>query len=342
MTPPAAIDPAIDPVLVTGAAGFIGSALAARLARMGHAVSACDNFNDYYDPAFKRRRVQALLAPAGVHCERVDLGDAIQTRALFARSRPATVVHLAAQAGVRHSLADPGAYVQANLVAFGHVLEACRRHGVRHLVYASSSSVYGSGGAGPSAEDDPTDAPVSLYAATKKANELMAHAYSHLYRLPASGVRLFTVYGPWGRPDMACCRFARHLLAGEAITVFAEGRLRRDFTYIDDVVDSLARLLRKPPGAAGVPGATPHRVFNVGHERPVQVLDFVRALEAAFGVAARFEFLPMQPGDVAATHADSRRLHDWIGYRPATPLAAGLREFARWYKTVHPVSPSSL
>jgi UDP-glucuronate 4-epimerase len=326
-----------DPILVTGAAGFIGSAVAARLAHMGHAVSACDNFNDYYDPAYKGGRVAALLAPAGVACETVELSDAAQVAGLFARARPAAVVHLAAQAGVRHSLVDPGAYVQANLVAFGHVLEACRRHRVRHLLYASSSSVYGScdgncggngNGAAPSREHDPTDAPVSLYAATKKANELMAHACSHVHRMPASGVRLFTVYGPWGRPDMACCLFARRLLAGEPIPVFAEGRLRRAFTYIDDVVESLVRLLFKPPDAAG---GAPHWVLNVGHERPVRVLDFIRAMEAAFGVTACLDFQPMQPGDVTSTHADSSRLHDWIGYRPQTRLQEGVGKFARWY-----------
>jgi UDP-glucuronate 4-epimerase len=320
-------------ILVTGAAGFIGSAAAARLARMGHRVSACDNFNAYYDPALKAGRVAALLHPAGVACENVELDAAAQVNALFERVRPELVVHLAAQAGVRHSLQAPGAYVQSNLVAFGHVLEACRKQGVRHLLYASSSSVYGAQARTPFRETDQTDAPVSLYAATKKANELMAQAYSHLYGLAATGLRFFTVYGPWGRPDMAYFIFARKMLAGESLPVFAEGRLRRDFTYVDDIVEGMARLLFKPPD-----GRPPHAVFNIGNNEPVQVLDFIRMLESAFGVRARLEFLPMQPGDVPATHADTSRLQAWVGYRPQTPLAAGLRVFARWYNRTIPAA----
>lgn len=326
-------------ILVTGAAGFIGSFVAARLAALGHRVAGCDNFNDYYAPRLKIGRVRALLGPLDVPCRAAELADPVQVAALFERVRPTLVVHLAAQAGVRHSLSAPGAYLQSNLVAFGHVLEACRRHGVEHLLYASSSSVYGGNAKVPFSEDDPTDAPVSLYAATKKANELMAHAYSHLYRLPATGVRLFTVYGPWGRPDMAYFSFTEKLLKGEPIPVFAEGQLRRDFTYIDDIVESVVRLLFKPwIGADG--GAAPHWVVNVGSERPVKVIDFIRTLERVLGVSAALDFQPMQPGDVAATHADASRLQAWVGYAPATPLETGLARFGEWYNLRSLIRPT--
>jgi UDP-glucuronate 4-epimerase len=315
-------------ILVTGAAGFIGSFVAAGLAGLGHRVAGCDNFNDYYDPRLKIGRVRALLGPLDVPCRAAELADPVQVAALFERVRPTLVVHLAAQAGVRHSLKAPGAYLQSNLVAFGNVLEACRRHRVEHLLYASSSSVYGGNTKVPFSEDDPTDAPVSLYAATKKANELMAHAYSHLYRLPATGVRFFTAYGPWGRPDMAYFSFTEKLLKGEAIPVFAEGQLWRDFTYIDDIVESTVRLLFKPLPDQG---PAPHWVVNVGSERPVKVLDFIGALERVLGVRAVLDFQPMQPGDVAATHADASRLQAWVGYAPATPLETGLARFGEWY-----------
>ena len=316
-------------VLVTGAAGFIGSAVAVRLAAMGYRVAGCDNFNDYYDPALKRHRVHALLAPAGVACDEVELADAGQVAALFERVRPTLVVHLAAQAGVRYSLQNPAVYVQANVVAFGHMLEACRTHGVEHLLYASSSSVYGASAQTPFREDAATDTPVSLYAATKKSNELMAHTYSHLYGMPITGLRFFTVYGPWGRPDMAYFSFARKMLAGERIPVFAEGKLYRDFTYIDDIVEGVVRLLFKPSVQDGKP---PHAIFNIGNSQPVQVLDFIQTLEGAFGVKAAFDFQPMQPGDVPATHADTAKLQDWVGYKPATSLATGLERFAQWYR----------
>lgn len=315
-------------ILVTGAAGFIGSAVAVRLAAMGYRVVGCDNFNDYYDPALKRHRVEALLGPAGVPCETVELSDGEQTAALFDRVKPALVVHLAAQAGVRYSLKNPAVYVQANMVAFGHILEGCRKHQTAHMVYASSSSVYGANAKTPFSESDQTDEPVSLYAATKKANELMAYTYSHLYGLPMTGLRFFTVYGPWGRPDMAYFSFARKMLAGESIPVFAEGKLYRDFTYIDDIVEGVVRLLFKPSAPEGKP---PHSIFNIGNNQPVQVLDFIRTLENAFEVKAELDFQPMQPGDVPATHADTGKLQDWVGYKPTTSLEAGLREFSRWY-----------
>jgi UDP-glucuronate 4-epimerase len=315
-------------VLVTGAAGFIGSAVAVRLTAMGYTVVGCDNFNHYYDPALKQHRVAALLGPAGVECAHVELSDGVQTAALFDRVKPDLVVHLAAQAGVRYSLQNPAVYVQANMVAFGHMLEGCRTHKTEHMLYASSSSVYGANAKTPFSETDTTDAPVSLYAATKKANELMAYTYSHLYDLPMTGLRFFTVYGPWGRPDMAYFSFARKMLAGEKIPVFAEGKLYRDFTYIDDIVEGVVRLLFKPSIEAGKP---PHSIFNIGNNQPVQVLDFIRTLEDAFGVKAELDFQPMQPGDVPATHADTSKLQAWVDYKPATSLAVGLQHFARWY-----------
>ena len=316
-------------ILVTGAAGFVGSYVATRLASMGHRVVGCDNFNDYYDPQLKHDRVAALLVPAGVACETVELADAVQVAALFDRVQPQLVVHLAAQAGVRYSLENPAAYIQSNLVGFGNILEACRRHKIGHLLYASSSSVYGSNAKTPFSEDDQTDEPVSLYAATKKSNELMAHSYSHLYGFPATGLRFFTVYGPWGRPDMAYFSFSRNMLQGQTIPVFAEGLLRRDFTYIDDIVEGVVRLLFKPQPEGST---VRHAVFNIGNNEPVTVLDFIRTLEEAIGVKAALDFQPMQAGDVPATHADTRKLQAWVDYAPSTPLATGLGRFAQWYK----------
>jgi len=316
-------------ILVTGAAGFVGSYVAVRLASMGHRVVGCDNFNDYYDPQLKQDRLAALLAPAGVACETVELADSAQVAALFERVQPTLVVHLAAQAGVRYSLENPAAYIQSNLVGFGNILEACRQHKIGHLLYASSSSVYGGNAKTPFSEDDQTDEPVSLYAATKKSNELMAHSYSHLYGFPATGLRFFTVYGPWGRPDMAYFSFSKNMLQGKTIPVFAEGLLRRDFTYIDDIVEGVVRLLFKPQPEAN--GAR-HAVFNIGNNQPVTVLEFIRTLEEALGVKATLDFQPMQAGDVPATHADTRKLQEWVGYAPATRLADGLGRFAGWYK----------
>ena len=317
-------------ILVTGAAGFVGSFVAARLAAMGHQVVGCDNFNDYYDPRLKHDRVHALLAPAGVACHTVELSDAAQVAALFERERPQLVVHLAAQAGVRYSIENPAVYIQSNLVGFGNILEACRQGAIEHLLYASSSSVYGNNAKVPFSEDDQVDAPVSLYAATKKSNELMAHSYSHLFGLPATGLRFFTVYGPWGRPDMAYFSFAEKMLRGATIPVFAEGLLTRDFTYIDDIVEGVVRLLFKPTPATAT--SAPHTVFNIGNHNPVQVLEFIRTLESVMGVEARKEFLPMQPGDVPATHASIAKLKAWVDFAPTTPLATGLANFWTWYR----------
>ncbi|OWW21985.1 NAD-dependent epimerase/dehydratase family protein [Noviherbaspirillum denitrificans] len=317
-------------ILVTGAAGFIGSHVAARLADLGHGVLGCDNFNAYYSPALKHDRVAALLAPRQVDCVTVELADAKQTSSLFEAWRPTHVVHLAAQAGVRHSLRDPGSYIQSNLVAFSHVLEACRQQRVQHLLYASSSSVYGARTQIPFHEDDRTDEPASLYAATKKANELMASCCSKLYGFPATGVRFFTVYGPWGRPDMAYFSFTESMLKGERIPVFARGELLRDFTYIDDIVEGVARLLFKPSlSPEGQPG---HAVFNIGNHRPIRVLDFIATLERVLDVKAELELLPMQPGDVPATCADTSRLREWVGFAPATSLDEGLARFRDWYR----------
>ena len=324
-------------ILVTGAAGFVGSYVSARLAAMGHQVFGCDNFNDYYDPQLKHDRVAALLAPAGVVCDVVELADPAQVEALFARVKPTLVVHLAAQAGVRYSLINPQAYIQSNLVAFGNILEACRHGKIEHLLYASSSSVYGANAKVPFSEDDVTDTPVSLYAATKKSNELMAYSYSQLYKVPATGLRFFTVYGPWGRPDMAYFSFTQKLLKGETIPVFAEGQLRRDFTYIDDIVEGVVRLLFKPRPDEGVP---PHWVFNIGNNQPVKVVDFIQTLEKVLQVEAKLDFQPMQPGDVEATHADTSKLQNWVGYRPSTSLESGLTQFREWYNRWSTIRPA--
>jgi UDP-glucuronate 4-epimerase len=317
------------PVLVTGAAGFIGSHVAARLASMGIPVAACDNFNDYYTPTLKVDRVDALLKPHGIDCEKVELSDYAQVQSLFEKVRPAYVIHLAAQAGVRYSLENPSAYVQSNLVAFSNMLEACRQWRPHHLVYASSSSVYGANQKVPFHEDDRTDEPVSLYAATKKSNELIAYSYSHLFGLPTTGLRFFTVYGPWGRPDMAYFSFTQKMLKGDAVPVFAEGKLERDFTYIDDIVEGVVRVMSKPKDAAG--GAAPHAILNIGNHQPVRVMDFISTLEKVLGVKANLQFLPMQPGDVPATYADTTRLRESVGFAPSTSLEEGLTRFRDWF-----------
>ena len=336
------------PILITGAAGFIGAAVAERLLQRGERVLGLDNLNPYYSPALKRARLERLQALAGREDRfafvQLDLEDSAAMAALFARERPRAVVHLAAQAGVRYSIDHPAAYIQSNVVGFGHVLEGCRHQGVEHLVYASSSSVYGGNRHLPFSEQQPVNHPLSLYAATKKANELMAHTYSHLYGLPATGLRLFTVYGPWGRPDMAPMLFARAILAGEPIRVFNGGQMRRDFTYIDDVVEGVVRCLNKPatsdlsfdplaPNPATA--AVPHRLFNIGNAQPVELLRFIQLLEQALGREAIKQFESMQPGDVVETGADCCALENWIGFQPATALPTGLSAFAQWAK-IHP------
>jgi UDP-glucuronate 4-epimerase len=342
-------------VLVTGAAGFIGAAVCQQLLARGDRVVGVDNLNAYYDPALKRARLQRLAAQAAASGNRsagprawtfhqLDIADGAAMAELFAAVRPRAVIHLAAQAGVRYSLENPGAYVQSNLVGMGHILEGCRHQQVEHLVYASSSSVYGGNRNLPFSERQPVNHPVSLYAATKKANELMAHTYSHLYGLPATGLRFFTVYGPWGRPDMAPMLFAKAILAGEPIRVFNHGQMRRDFTYIDDIVEGVIRCLDKPAtadpafdAAAPDPATSwaPHRLFNIGNAQPEELLAFIALLEQALGREAIRQLEPMQPGDVVATAADTSALEAWVGFRPATPLAEGVGRFAAWYRSFY-------
>jgi UDP-glucuronate 4-epimerase len=331
-------------VLVTGAAGFIGMHTAARLMARGDEVVGIDNLNDYYDPQLKRDRLALLAArpdAASFRFEAMDLADGPAMAALFERERFDGVINLAAQAGVRYSLQNPGAYAQSNLVGFVNVLEGCRHHGVKHLVYASSSSVYGGNVKMPFSEDDSVDHPVSLYAATKKANELMAHTYSHLYGLPTTGLRFFTVYGPWGRPDMAPMLFARAILAGEPIKVFNHGQMRRDFTYIDDIVDGVVATLDRAPGPDAAfdrenPTAAsswaPYRVFNIGNSEPVALMDFIGALEQALSMEAKKDFQPIQPGDVVATFADTAKLEAWTGVSPGTSITDGVERFVAWYR----------
>jgi UDP-glucuronate 4-epimerase len=325
-------------VLVTGAAGFIGMHVCRALLARGDEVLGIDSLNDYYDPALKHERLAQLEGKAGFSFERIDIADTAAVQALFARGGFTRVVHLAAQAGVRYSVTHPHAYAQANLVGFLNLLEGCRARPIEHLVYASSSSVYGGNTKLPFAEDDVVDHPVSLYAATKKANELMAHSYSHLYGLPCSGLRFFTVYGPWGRPDMAYWSFTRAILAGEPIAVFNHGRMERDFTYIDDITAGVLAVLDRPPRREAE-GAAPQRVLNIGGQAPVALLDFINELELAIGIPARCEMKPMQPGDVPTTCADVTRLNALMpaGHR-FTPLAEGLHHFVGWYRQRHGVA----
>jgi len=328
-------------ILVTGVAGFIGMFVAQRLLARGDRVVGIDNLNDYYDPALKADRLTRLNGSADFAFHKLDLADRDGMAALFAAERFDGVVHLGAQAGVRYSLTNPMAYVDSNLIGFANVLEGCRHHGVGHLVYASSSSVYGGNARLPYAEADAVDHPVSLYAATKKANEAMAHSYSHLYGLPTTGLRFFTVYGPWGRPDMAPFLFADAMLAGRPIKVYNQGRMTRDFTYVDDIAEGVLRVLDKPATpnphydpAAPDPASSsaPWRLFNIGNSTPVPLLDFIGTMERALGVVAMREMLPLQPGDVLATHADTSALDAWVGFSPSTPLAVGVQRFTDWFK----------
>lgn len=328
-------------VLITGAAGFIGHALALRLLDRGDIVIGIDNHNDYYDPAVKEARVARLSCHPNYTHLRIDLADRKAIESAFATQKPTRVVNLAAQAGVRYSIENPLAYIDSNIVGFAHILEGCRHGGVEHLVYASSSSVYGANTAMPYSVHHNVDHPLSLYAASKKANELMAHTYSHLYRLPTTGLRFFTVYGPWGRPDMALFKFTKAILAGERIQVFNYGKHRRDFTYIDDIVESVIRILDKPAepnpdwsGATPDPGTStaPWRVYNIGNNSPVELMDYIAALEKALGKKAEMDLLPLQPGDVPDTYADVSDLVAHFDYKPSTPVEQGVANFVAWYR----------
>ncbi len=328
--------------LVTGAAGFIGSHVAAALLERGDAVVGLDDLNAYYDPTLKQARLARLEGRPRFAFVRAGVEDRAAVEGLFAAERFDRVIHLAAQAGVRHSLTNPHAYAASNVTGFLNVLEGCRHAGVPHLVYASSSSVYGANAKVPFAEDDPTDHPVSLYAATKRANELMAHSYSHLYGLPTTGLRFFTVYGPWGRPDMALFLFAKAILAGEPVRLFNGGRMRRDFTYVDDVTDGVLRAADRVPTSGGpldagpAAGAAPYRLYNLGNNRPEELVRLVELLEDALGQPARRELLPMQPGDVQETFADLTRSAADLGYEPQTSLDEGVRRFVDWYRGFYP------
>jgi UDP-glucuronate 4-epimerase len=328
-------------VLVTGAAGFIGMHVCERLLARGDQVVGIDNLNDYYDVSLKEARLARLTPSKNFSFLKLDIADRPGIAALFEREKPQRVAHLAAQAGVRYSLTNPHAYVDSNLVGFVNMLEGCRHNKVEHLVYASSSSVYGGNTKLPFSEHDNVDHPVSLYAATKKANELMAHTYSHLYGLPTTGLRFFTVYGPWGRPDMSPILFAKAISEGRPIDVFNHGKMQRDFTYIDDIVEGVIRVIDKLPLAnAGFDKSNPnpasswapYRVFNIGNHQPVELMTFIGTLETALGKTAQKKFLPMQNGDVPATHADTKALRDLTGFAPTTELSEGVSRFVTWFR----------
>ena len=324
-------------ILVTGAAGFIGHQTTLKLLARGDTVIGVDNLNDYYDVSLKESRLQDIAKhPQASNFKfiKLDLADTSATEDLFKAEQPQRVIHLAAQPGVRYSLQNPHAYVQSNLVAFTNILEGCRHNKVEHLVYASSSSVYGGNTKLPFSEQDTVDHPVSLYAASKKANELMAHTYSHLYAIPTTGLRFFTVYGPWGRPDMSPFLFADAILNNKPIKVFNHGDMMRDFTYIDDIVEGVVRVADKP-ATPQVNSSVPYRVFNIGNNQPEKLMDFIGILENAFGKLAEKEFLPMQAGDVKATYADTSAIETWVGFKPYTPLKDGIAKFADWYKVYY-------
>lgn len=329
-------------VLVTGAAGFIGFHVVQALLQAGRNVVGLDNLNSYYDPKLKDARLSILKNNPGFEFIKLDLADRAGMAELFAARRFPVVIHLAAQAGVRYSIENPHAYADANLEGFVNVLEGCRHNGCEHLLYASSSSVYGANTKLPFSVNDSVDHPISLYAASKKANELMAHAYSHLYRIPSTGLRFFTVYGPWGRPDMAIFLFAKALLEGKPIKLFNHGDMRRDFTYVDDVTEAIVRLIDHVPvgkpqvsGAAPGTSSAPWRIFNVGNNHPEELSTVVALLEKEFGRTAQKEMLPMQPGDVPATYADVDDLMREVGFRPSTSIEDGIARFAAWYRDYH-------
>lgn len=333
-------------ILVTGAAGFIGMHTALRLLERGDEVIGIDNLNDYYDVQLKRARLAHLIPHPGFRFQQLDVADRNAMARLFEQEQPQRVVHLAAQAGVRYSITHPHAYIDANLQGFMNILEGCRHAKTEHLAYASSSSVYGGHTALPFSEHQNVDHPVSLYAATKKANELMAHTYSHLFGLPTTGLRFFTVYGPWGRPDMALFLFTRAILEGRPIDVFNHGHMVRDFTYIDDIVEGVVRVLDKPATAHAAfdpsrpdPATShaPYRVFNIGNSQPTPLMDYIRALESALGREALKNYLPMQPGDVPATAADTQELDAWVDFKPSTPVGAGVQRFVDWYRGYYTV-----
>jgi len=328
-------------ILITGTAGFIGSTLALRLMARGDEIIGIDNLNDYYDVKLKEARLARLKSHPGFTDIRVSLEDRAAIEKTFAEHRPQRVVNLAAQAGVRYSLKNPHAYVDSNLVGFMNILEGCRHHHVEHLVYASSSSVYGANTRMPFSVHDNVDHPVSLYAASKKANELMAHTYSHLYGLPTTGLRFFTVYGPWGRPDMALFIFTRNILAGKPIDVYNHGKCRRDFTYIDDIVEGVIRTLDRIPtpdpqwsgdNPDSATSRAPYRLYNIGNHQPVELMRFIEILEETLGLKAEMNLLPLQPGDVPATYADIDDLMRDVGFQPATPIEEGIARFVEWYR----------
>lgn len=333
-------------ILVTGAAGFIGMATTLRLLERGDQVVGLDNLNDYYEVSLKQDRLAQLTGKPGFQFVKMDVADRSAMALLFAQEKFDKVIHLAAQAGVRYSIQNPHAYVDSNLVGFVNILEGCRHNQVQHLVYASSSSVYGGNAKMPFSEHDSVDHPVSLYAATKKANELMAHTYSHLYALPTTGLRFFTVYGPWGRPDMAPFLFAGAILKNQPIKVFNHGKMQRDFTYIDDIVEGVIRACDRnaavnpeydPLLADPATSNVPYRVFNIGNSDPVPLMDFIGAIETATGQVAEKQFLPMQDGDVVATYAKTDLLDEWVGFAPATPIGAGVERFVRWYRDYYKI-----
>ncbi len=334
------------PILITGAAGFIGYHVARRLLERGEAVIGIDNLNSYYDARLKKARLAQLKPFKAFRFRKLDLVNRKGMAALFVQHRFRRVVHMAAQAGVRYSLVNPHAYTDSNVVGFVNILEGCRHAKVEHLVYASSSSVYGGNTRMPFSVHDNVDHPVSLYAATKKANELMAHTYAHLYSIPCTGLRFFTVYGPWGRPDMALFLFTKAILAGKPIDVYNHGRMKRDFTYIDDIVEGVVRTLDRPakadPAWSGeapnsATSSAPYRLYNLGNHQPVELLRFIELLEQALGRSAKKNFLPLQAGDVPATYADVQDLIDDVGFKPDTPLEEGIRRFVEWYRSYYKV-----
>lgn len=335
-------------LLITGMAGFIGHAVARRLSGEGHDIVGIDNLNAYYDVSLKQARLDDLADCEDVSFVRVDLADREAMAELFEKEGFERVIHLAAQPGVRYSLENPHAYVDANLVGHMNVLEGCRHHAVEHLVYASSSSVYGANDKTPFATDDNVDHPISLYAATKKANELMSHTYSHLYDLPTTGLRFFTVYGPWGRPDMAMFKFTRAILQGKPLAVFNHGDMSRDFTYIDDIVEGIVRVLDVVPQKRGTHEVTtdtrtaPYALYNIGHGSPVALMDFIRAIEKATGRRANCDFKPMQPGDVPRTWADTEALYAATGYRPSVSVEDGVARFVEWYREYYGVHAAQM